>query len=303
MSLSFFKKYTNKSEVPIYLFSFYDKVVGALQGLRMRTFPKKVLIAGPYVGEFGHELMDWQSCIKAMIPLYDKVHVITYPGRDFLYPGCTVHYHNVPLEKAGYKHGKYTPSELDLMAHAKALELGLKNYDIIGIRHTCTRYHRKYILNEKYELLNTKKANKPSCDIAFHFRKIFKNGPDKSRNYSIEMCDELAQICMKNGYSVRCIGHPAYSYCPEGVHDCRSEDLATSVKMISASRILVGELSGPIHLAQLCATPIVTWAPDQWRIDNCNRWNVFKVRTSIVANNTSSPSPNSVLEMIRLSLI
>jgi len=70
----------------MYRFTLRDKIIGLLEGLRMRFFPRKILLAGPYVGEFGHELMDWQACIQACVPRYREVHVITYPGREFLYP-------------------------------------------------------------------------------------------------------------------------------------------------------------------------------------------------------------------------
>ncbi len=83
------------------------RVAGALGDLKIRFFPRRVLVAGPYVGEFGHELMDWQPWVRAQVGRYAEVHVITYPGRDYLYPGCRVHYHNVALETAGYKHGRF----------------------------------------------------------------------------------------------------------------------------------------------------------------------------------------------------
>jgi len=59
----------------------------------------------------------------------------------------------VPLEKAGYRHGRFSPAELKLMARAKAEELGLKNYDILTPQALCTPYHRQFILPAKFELL------------------------------------------------------------------------------------------------------------------------------------------------------
>jgi len=56
-----------------------------------------------------------------------------------------------------------------------------------------------------------------------------------------------------------------------------------------------------MHLAQLCATPILIWAPDQWRIDNCNRWNIFGA-AFVVANDTSRPSPQRVMKVLNESL-
>src|SRR6516225_6317108 len=99
--------------VVCYRFTLTDKIKGALIALKLRFFPRKILVAGPFAGEFGHELMDWQAWVRGLRDRYEEVHVITYPGRDFLYPGCKVHYHDIPLNKAGYKFGRFTPQELE----------------------------------------------------------------------------------------------------------------------------------------------------------------------------------------------
>ena len=172
-------------------FTLREKILGALGALRLRFFPRRVLVAGPYVGEFGHELMDWQAWVRAQVPRYQQVHVITYPGRDFLYPGCKVHYHDVALETAGYKHGRFSPAQLAAMAHKKAAELGLKNYDLMTALHICTSYHQRFLLPAKFEQLGAPPAAGEMHDIAFHFRQVKKDGPDQSRNYTPEHCDRV----------------------------------------------------------------------------------------------------------------
>jgi hypothetical protein len=271
--------------------------------LRLRFFPRRILVAGPYLGEFGHELMDWQPWVRAQIARYEKVHVLTYPGRDYLYPGCEVHYHNVALENAGYKHGRFSPAELAAMARTKAAELGLKDYDLMTALHICTSYHQRFLLPAKYELLGQPPAAESIRDVAFHFRQVAKAGPDRTRNYPLALCDRLADLCRARGLTFFCIGHPTYSHCPPGVEDRRSEDLAASVAAIRSARLLVGELSGPMHLAQLTGTPILIWAPGQWRLDNCDRWNVFKVPTYIVTNEIRHPEPEEVAQNIIAALM
>jgi hypothetical protein len=281
-----------------YQFTPGDKIAGALDDLRLRFFPRRILVAGPYVGEFGHELMDWQPWVRAQIARHDEVHVITYPGRDYLYPGCQVHYHDMQLETAGYKHGRFNPAQLEEMARKKAAELGLKNYDLMTARNVCTSYHQRFLLPAKFELLGQPPAAEKIRDIAFHFRQVKKDGPDQSRNYPLELCDRVVDLCRAQGLSFFCVGHPRYSYCPDGVEDRRSEDLATSVAAICSARLLAGELSGPMHLAQLCGGPILIWAPGQWRLDNCERWNVFRVPTYIVTNEVQFPEPEIVAKKI-----
>ena len=283
-------------------FSTGEKFAGALADLRLRFFPRAVLVAGPYVGEFGHELMDWQPWVRAQIARHREVHVITYPGHDLLYPGCHVHYHDVPLEKAGYRFGRLSPRQLADMAREKAASLGLKNYDLMTALHICTSCHRRFLLPAKFELFGQPPAAEQIRDLAFHFRQVKKEGPDQTRNYSPENCDHVAQLCRVRGLKFFCIGHPRYAYCPPGVEDRRSEDLAASVAAIRSVRMLAGELSGPMHLAQLCGTAILIWADGQWRIDGCNLWNFFRVPTYVVANDTHQPDPERVAQQITEAL-
>jgi hypothetical protein len=285
-----------------YQYTLRDKIVAALEGLRLRLFPRRVLVAGPYTGEFGHELMEWQAWIHAQVGRHREVHVITFPGREALYPGCIVHVHDFSLEKSGYHFGRFSPSELKSMAQARARELGLEDYDILSTYHLCTRYHQRYILPAKFELLRKEPLHGRFRDLTFHFRRVQKEGPDQARNYPPELCDRVAAFCRERGYSICCIGHPHYSYCPDGVEDLRSDDLATSIAGICSARLLAGELSGPMHLAQLCGVPILIWADGQWRLDTCEYWNVFHVPTFIVANDTHFPEPHRVCETIERAM-
>jgi hypothetical protein len=275
-------------------FSMADKIAGALADLKIRLFPRRILLAGPYVGEFGHELMDWQPWVRAQVGRYAEVHVITYPGRDYLYRGCRVHYHNVALETAGYRHGRLSPAQVETMAREKAMELGLKDYDVMTALNICTSYHRRFLLPAKFELFGREPAPGEMRDVAFHFRQVKKEGPDQTRNYPPEMCDRVVEFCRARNLSFFCVGHPRYSYCPAGVEDRRTEDLEASVAAIRSARLLAGELSGPMHLAQLSGTSILIWAEGQWRLDDCARWNVFRVPTYIVAHDTFQPDPGRV---------
>src|SRR5882762_9559877 len=120
--------------------------------IRQRTFPRRNLFAGPYVGEFGWELMQWQGFVRARRPYYEKVHVLTYPGRDYLYEGCTVHHHDIDLRTAGYRYGILDRDEGRKMVEKKALEIGLEDYDVFNPALLCTRYH-KAIWKQNFRLL------------------------------------------------------------------------------------------------------------------------------------------------------
>ena len=285
-----------------YQYTLGNKIASALGSLRMRISPRKTLIAGPFAGEFGYELMQWQGYIRARRPAYREVHVITYPGRDYLYEGCRVHYHEILLQQAGYSYGLMGPGEARKLAKAKAAELGIDDFDLFLPAHLCTQYHKRLFWTQEFRLLEEPPLDGKIRDIAFHFRAVKKAGPDHSKNYTPELADELAARCMEAGVSAVCVGHPDYAYCAKGCDDLRRVDLRESVAAIHCARAVAGENSGAMHLANLCGKPTILWANDQWRIDYSLRWNPFRVPIYTAANDTHQPAPERIRAAILRSL-
>jgi ADP-heptose:LPS heptosyltransferase len=184
------------------------------------------------------------------------------------------------------------------MVHATARDLGLRNYDVLTPQHVCTHYHRDYIWRQKLVMLQEPPAGGRLRDLAFHFRCVDKEGPDKMKNYPPDMADRLVELCLTDGYRVCCIGHPEYAYCPRAAEDLRALDLRETVAAISSVTVVVGENSGPMHLANLCGKPTVIWAAGQWRINYSLRWNHFGMPIFVVANDTHRPAPERVKQTI-----
>lgn len=285
-------------KIPVYFYSHREKLCLLLACLRQKVRPRKNLFAGPFTGEFGYELMQWQAYLRARRPHYREVHVLTYPQRDYLYEGWHVHYHNIELKSAGYGYGRLSPAESRQMARTKAAEIGLKDYDIFDTSLLCTRYHKMLFWRQDFRLFEQPPVAQKPYDVVFHFRTVQKVGPDHDKNYSPVLADELVQRCLERGISVACIGHPAYSYCPPHCFDHRSVDLQQTVAAISSAHAIAGENSGPMHLANLCGKPTILWAKDQWRIDYSFRWNPFRVPIYVAANNTAQPAPEVVCQAI-----
>ncbi len=270
--------------------------------LRQKYRPRRNLFAGPYAGEFGYELMQWQGFLRARRTDYEQVHVLTYPGREYLYEGCHVHYHDIDLKGAGYWYGRISPAQARQMAQAKAAEIGLKDYDIFDTSLLCTRYHKLLFWRQEFKLFAEPPLRQTPYGVVFHFRLVQKAGTDHNKNYSEHLADELAQRCRAAGISIACIGHPNYSYCPPGCPDHRSVDLRQTVAAISTAHAVAGENSGPMHLANLCGKPTILWAQDQWRINYSLRWNPFRVPIYIAANDTCQPEPARVCHAILKAL-
>ncbi len=279
-----------------------QKIGLTLPCARQRFLPRRHLIAGPYTGEFGYELMQWQGYIRARRAAYESVHILTYPGRDYLYEGCTVHHHDVELRTAGYGYGHMPRAQKAQLAHELAAKIGLKDYDIFDTSLLCTRYHKMLFWRQDFRLFQEPAKSGGIRDVAFHFRAINKTGPDKTRNYHPELAHELVEKCRAEGLRMLCIGHPDYSLCPEGVEDCRSLDLRETVAALCSVRLLAGELSGPFHLANLCGLPTAFFADGEWRIENCRGWNPFRVPLYVIANDTMQPPAELVFTRLRESL-
>lgn len=284
------------AEKPAYLYTAAEKVRLALPCIRQKLFPRQNLFVGPYAGEFGPELMQWQGYVRARRRHYKEVHVLTYSGREYLYEGCKVHAHNISLKEAGYWYGKLSPEEARRMAHAKAEEVGLEGYDIFEPSLLCTQYHKRLFWPQEFRLLQEPPLLKEPCDIAFHFRAVRKTGPDPLKNYPPHLSDELARRCIDQGLSVACVGHPDYSYCASGCLDMRFADLRKTVAAVSSVRLGVGEASGGMHLMNACGKPTLIWGDGQWRIDPALRWNPFRVPIYVVTNAAWQPLPEEVCQ-------
>ncbi len=268
------------------------------EGVRLRFASRKILIVGPYVGEFGHEIMDFQSYVRWFKRKYREVHVITFPGREPLYRGCVVHSHHHDLRTAGYLYGRISHSEIRAEAHEFARTHQIANYDLFSTIHLCTRWHRRLLFHQEHELIAPLKPARPNQRVVFHFRSIHKVGPDQTRNFRPDLAAEVCRLCRLSGFEVACIGHPKYALSPSGSEDCRTEDLEATVAEIAACRLVVGELSGPLHLAAYAGKPVAIWAPSKERLGNAFRRNPFNVKVFVVRDDTTNPSPHEILATV-----
>src|SRR5690349_6160700 len=120
------QKFAGTPRVPISdQYTSREKLLLFLPCIKQKLFPKRNLFAGPYTGEFGWELMQWQGFVRARRSHYKTVHVLTYPGRDYLYEGCQVHHHDIDLKSAGYRYGTLSLRQRRDMANKCASEIGL----------------------------------------------------------------------------------------------------------------------------------------------------------------------------------
>ena len=70
----------------------------------------------------------------------------------------------------------------------------------------------------------------------------------------------------------------------------------------AACRLVVGEQSGPLHLAAYGGKPIVIWAPDKSRLVNAFRRNPFNVKVFVVRDDTTNPPPHEILAAVQRAI-
>jgi hypothetical protein len=272
-----------------------------LQAIRLRIRPRSILIAGPFAGEFGFELMAWQAYVRSLRQHYKQTRVITFPGRQYLYEDCQVVSHNLSLVSAGYAWGNMSAEEMRQYADNYAKEQGIINYDVFNTSLLKTRLNRVLIIGRRWRVFGSEFSHDRRYEIAFHFRNIVKDGPERRANFALESAERLVALCRQKNLRCVAIGHPEYAFCPPNCDDARSLEAGDAVKAIARSKFAVGQLSGPMHLAVLCAVPIITWADGQWRIDvaKSRSWNPHRSKIHVVSSTTFCPDPKNVFAHIQ----
>lgn len=268
----------------------------ALKGVCHFAIPRSdYLIAGPYVGEFGYECMEWQSFVNAQVGRFRKVYVISYPGRNALYPECELIPHEYSLATAGYGYGSMQLQQSLKIARDTARNLELSSCKFLlptalSQPFTRKRFPQRWIAFGEQAVIRH--------DIAFHFRNIIKEGPDRRINFPLLSADNLTKMCQEAGMKCVAIGHPEQSYCPPFCVDCRSLDLQRTIDAIGSVRFVAGQLSGPMHLASLCKKDIITWADGANRIAMAKQWNPHGMRIHVITDSAFDPDPLFVFKYL-----
>lgn len=209
------------------------------------------LVAGPFLGEFGWELMQWQGYVRQLAKFYHETIVFGRASSRYFYQDFASNYHIVECtswdtsnyELYGFNYNewalKFPHSDL-LVADNRCLQLR-SNFDQAFI---------------PFGLYNQANA----YDVVLHARNIpqLAGNPGKYlRNWSNDSWDKLCHGL--NGLRIAAVGIPELSYCPENVRDLRGIPTEDLCSVLASSRLCVGPSSGVMHLATLCRTPQLIW--------------------------------------------
>lgn len=213
----------------------------------------KRLVAGPWLGEFGWELMSWQAFVRKAAQGYDEVHVCSREGHEPLYRDFCKHF--IPHQIAGLKDCWH-------VGLVDQRDIRVVNDHLKGLGGDRLIPDRLFpIQQQQFIKFGSKERGKRlgyNFDLIVHARKPIGKRPGHS--YPLQRWNELVKRLEPR--RIACIGTDAYS--PEGTVDMRAAPMQDVMDAISSATMVIGPSSGPMHLASLCGTPHMVWTDTQY---------------------------------------
>jgi len=245
------------------------------------------MLAGPWIGEFGWEVMCFQATVRAYAKdnEFDYVVVGTRKGNKFLYEdivaggrGEVVEF-DFPVDQINMWRNDGVDLN-SLVSSGKLWDLTdckwLKPDDYMPER---TKLRADYISYKQHRILTT---CIPTPTVLVHVRNA-QHGKSSFRNWSINHAKRVVEKMIDHGLPVASIGLRATSLHVPGTLDLRGVDLNLLSHVMSTARVLVGPLSGPMHFATLCSLPQVTWVTHiHHEIRVRQTWNPFNTPVTVL---------------------
>jgi len=267
----------------------------------------KALYAGPWIGEFGHEIMIWQAYLRGIASNYEHITVCGPPGHFGMYEDFAHHYISFQCDKNHSNMWMNDDVEKDAMAFMQSDE-NILNANWITPRSVWSKYvgvdKAKLIISIQPRKFVQYAGEAKDYDILYHAR--FRNDWDSGfRNWPEDKCRWL--LSRFPDAKIGCVGLSGSAhYC--GGDDLRDIPLEQLTAIMSKSKVFVGPISGPCHLATLCGLPQTTWATKAEHAERVlNKWNPFNTEVKVTTADDSvwknrtpyTPSADEIEENIR----
>jgi len=277
LQLPAFRNFSGDSEVQKYANSIFGMKVN------LPEMDSKKILVGPFVGEFGWELI-WQAQVRNHIQTteYEKIVVSTRPDRFFFYKDFATQFEPILTPD-----GKADKMQCNGPKTTKLVQEVLK------------KYMNHYVLfpkdrkNMKCKYLRWGQYNEDlSFDLLIHCRNRIHR---KSDNWSLDNWEKVMEAFPN--LSIASIGTKKAALKPKRSIDLRDMPLEKLVDIMASSKLLVGPSSGPMHLGSLCGIEHITWSPNfHVKPRYLTYWNPFG--TSVHYFSTKNPSTSTVIGKI-----
>lgn len=239
----------------------------------------RVAYFGPWIGEFGWELMAWQAWCRQESRKYDKSYACSFPDMAPLYSDFAEFIpHHHPARALDWR------------------DISKVDYEIPeGAEHI--KPVKTYRLGGEFIRFGEKMGD--SHDILIHARNISRSS---GKNYSRRYWSEIVG-CLEDRYAISCIGTTDDMWI-ENAADMRGFPLALLMNVMANSRLVVGQSSGVMHLASLCGTPHIVWGDSRTYFGETlekrykETWNPLNTPVEYIYDDNWQPKPEHVIEAI-----
>lgn len=257
----------------------------------------RVLFAGPYFGEFGHEVLG-TGLLRAHARHFQKVIVCSRPACKALYEDIMTEFrpHDIQCVAMSERATDATmPSEKEILRY---VEPGCERFPMPNCGSAPTE--EQIIRLGHYHRLGTPRNEWRRAAI-FHARG---RPHEPGRNWSQRNWNGLARWVLNEGIAERivCVGTRAEARAVEGCCDMRGSNLATQIDIGASGAFAVGASSGWMHLASLCGCPHLTWVGGKEHVyvkrRYVDRWNPLRTRVSVLDERTWQPSFGTVRDAL-----
>ena len=262
------------------------------------------LIAGPWWGEFGHELFAWQAYVRALSRHYDRTHIICRENSAYLYKDFADDYTFISTP-GGIPDG-FLIRNFDMNNCIYNLVTGdlkdvfrgdssflpprpIDDPDKIDCKKSIEFGHQH--LTPEYQSYGSKMST--NIEYVFHIRQRELN---QDNNWSIKNWEKLLSYLSCDKEKIACIGTTKDAGHIAGTIDYRDRNLNDTCNVLKNAKCVFGPSSGPIHLATLCECKQVVWGVPKAEKRYVESWNPFGCKVLFMKEHTWQPSPEYVFE-------
>ena len=244
----------------------------------------RMIYAGPFIGEFGWELMCWQAHLRHLSRQGAEIVVGVHPNHYALYDDfargfypfvSTLKPNAMTAEGADWdNYRSLVPEGFEWL---RPVDVTLENRG--GCFVTVPQQHRSF----------ADPSEPKRYDLCIHARNRTTNGERNWQHWE-KFMRRITPI-----WKVVSIGTPKEALAYNRGHDFRGLPLHDVITVMNQSKLVLGPSSGPMHLAALCEVPHLVWSgspKDQARYAEV--WNPFGTKNVLL--DTWQPTVDEVME-------
>ena len=253
----------------------------------------RTLFAGPYFGEFGHEVLG-TGLLRAHARNFDRVIVCSRPGCKALYAGIAHEFRphfmqGVPMCDRMTR--ATMPSWETIQSHVEP------GCDRFPMPNCGSGYTEEQIIRLGHYIHLGTARDEFRDSVVFHARA---RSHEPGRNWPQAEWNRLAEWVVTSGIAKRviCVGTSGDALLAEGAYDMRGEPLEAQMDIGASALCAVGPSSGWMHLASLCYCPHLTWVGGKEHVyvkrRYVDRWNPLRTRAQVLDEPTWQPTFETV---------